>query len=206
MKVSLNWLRDFLDLDKSPSEIADILTSLGLEVEGWETVRPSPVDLDKVFTGKVLECERIPETDHLSATKVDVGDGVARSIVCGAPNVAAGQKVLVALPGANVFSKDGQLFQIGERKVKGVPSQGMICAKTNSALARTTAASWYCPPTHRSASQPPPTSKKNPTQSSKSASRPTAPTRRIISAWLWICELGYEYMKIPLSRYLHLTN
>lgn len=129
MKVSLNWLRDFLDLDKSPSEIADILTSLGLEVEGWETVRPSPVDLDKVLTGKVLECERIPETDHLSATKVDVGDGVVRSIVCGAPNVAAGQKVLVALPGANVFSKDGQLFQIGERKVKGVPSQGMICAQ-----------------------------------------------------------------------------
>ncbi|MBV6439751.1 MAG: phenylalanine--tRNA ligase subunit beta [Haliscomenobacteraceae bacterium CHB4] len=129
MKVSLNWLRDFLDLDKSPSEIADILTSLGLEVEGWETVRPSPVDLDKVFTGKVLECERIPDTDHLSATRVDVGDGSVRSIVCGAPNVAAGQKVLVALPGANVFSKDGQLFQIGERKVKGVPSQGMICAQ-----------------------------------------------------------------------------
>lgn len=129
MKVSLNWLRDFLDLHKSPAEIADILTSLGLEVEGWDTVRPSPVDLDKVFTGKVLECERIPETDHLSATKVDVGDGTVRSIVCGAPNVAAGQKVLVALPGANVFSKDGQLFQIGERKVKGVPSQGMICAQ-----------------------------------------------------------------------------
>ena len=129
MKVSLNWLRDFLDLDKSPSEIADILTSLGLEVEGWDTVRPSPVDLDKVLTGKVLECERIPDTDHLSATKVDVGDGAIRSIVCGAPNVAAGQKVLVALPGANVYSKDGQLFQIGERKVKGVPSQGMICAQ-----------------------------------------------------------------------------
>ncbi|MBX2890972.1 MAG: phenylalanine--tRNA ligase subunit beta [Saprospiraceae bacterium] len=129
MKVSLNWLRDFLDLDKTPSEIADILTSLGLEVEGWETVRPSPVDLDKVLTGKVLECERIPETDHLTATKVDVGDGVVRSIVCGAPNVAAGQKVFAALPGANVFSKDGQLFQIGERKVKGVPSQGMICAQ-----------------------------------------------------------------------------
>ncbi|MCB0527755.1 MAG: phenylalanine--tRNA ligase subunit beta [Saprospiraceae bacterium] len=129
MKVSLNWLRDFLDLDKSSSEIAEILTSLGLEVEGWEDVKPSPVDLDKVLTGKVLECERIPETDHLSATKVDVGDGVIRSIVCGAPNVAAGQKVFVALPGANVFSKDGQLFTIGERKVKGVPSQGMICAQ-----------------------------------------------------------------------------
>ena len=129
MKVSLNWLREFLDIDKSTSEIAEILTSLGLEVEGWEDVKPSPVDLDKVVTGHVLECERIPETDHLSATKVDVGDGVIRSIVCGAPNVAAGQKVFVALPGANVFSKDGQLFTIGERKVKGIPSQGMICAQ-----------------------------------------------------------------------------
>lgn len=129
MKVSLNWLRDFLDIHKNPSEIADILTSLGLEVEGWENVKPSPVDLDKVLTGLVLTCERIPDTDHLSATTVDVGDGTLRSVVCGAPNVAAGQKVFLALPGANVFSKDGTLFTIGERKVKGVASQGMICAE-----------------------------------------------------------------------------
>jgi len=129
MKVSLNWIREFLDLDKTPEEIADILTSLGLEVEGWDTVKPAPVDLDKVVTGRVLECARIPDTDHLSATQVDVGDGVVRSIVCGAPNVAAGQRVLVALPGTTVLSKDGQLFEIGERKVRGVPSQGMICAE-----------------------------------------------------------------------------
>lgn len=129
MKISLNWLREYLDLDKSPSEIADILTSLGLEVDGWDTVKPSPVDLDKVLTGYVTACAPIPDTDHLSATQVDVGDGTPRSIVCGAPNVAVGQKVLVALPGANVFSKDGTLFTIGERKVRGVPSQGMICAE-----------------------------------------------------------------------------
>lgn len=132
MKISLNWLRDHLDIDKTPPEIADILTSLGLEVDGWDTVKPSPVDLDKVLTGLVVECAPIPDTDHLSATKVDVGDpdgSGLRSIVCGAPNVAAGQKVLVALPGANVFSKDGTLFTIGERKVRGVPSQGMICAE-----------------------------------------------------------------------------
>ncbi|MFN4253801.1 MAG: phenylalanine--tRNA ligase subunit beta [Saprospiraceae bacterium] len=129
MKVSLNWLRDFLDIDKSPQQIEEILTSLGLEVEGWEEAKASPVDLDKVFTAQVIECERIPDTDHLSATKVDAGDGLVRSVVCGAPNVAAGQKVLLAVPGANVFSKDGQLFQIGERKVKGIPSQGMICAE-----------------------------------------------------------------------------
>ncbi len=129
MKVSLNWIREFLDLNKTPEEIADILTSLGLEVEGWDAVKPSPVDLDNVLTGRVLECTRIPDTDHLSATRVDVGDGTVRSIVCGAPNVAVGQHVLVALPGATVFSKDGQLFQIGERKVRGVPSQGMICAE-----------------------------------------------------------------------------
>ncbi|MEQ1746079.1 MAG: phenylalanine--tRNA ligase subunit beta [Saprospiraceae bacterium] len=129
MKVSLNWIREFLDLNKTPEEIADILTSLGLEVEGWDTVKPSPVDLDKVVTGRVLECSRIPDTDHLSATQVDVGDGTVRSIVCGAPNVAAGQRVLVALPGTKVLSKDGQVFEIGERKVRGVPSQGMICAE-----------------------------------------------------------------------------
>ncbi|MFN0175024.1 MAG: phenylalanine--tRNA ligase subunit beta [Saprospiraceae bacterium] len=129
MKVSLNWLREFLDIHKTPSEIAEILTSLGLEVEGWDAVKPSPVDLDKVLTGKVLTCERIPDTDHLSATTVDVGDGIVRSVVCGAPNVAAGQIVFLAVPGANVFSKDGELFTIGERKVKGVPSQGMICAE-----------------------------------------------------------------------------
>lgn len=137
MKVSLNWIRDFLDLNKTPAEIADILTSLGLEVEGWDEVKPSPVDLDKVVTGVVVECERIPDTDHLSATKVDVGDprqpGL-RSVVCGAPNVAVGQKVFVALPGANVFSKDGQLFTIAERKVRGVPSQGMICAEDELGL------------------------------------------------------------------------
>ena len=129
MKISLNWIRDFLDLDKEPSEIADILTSLGLEVEGLEDVKPSAVDLDKVFTGRVVACEPIPDTDHLSATTVDLGDGTLRSIVCGAPNVAAGQKVLVAVPGANVFSKDGSLFTIGERKVRGVMSAGMICAE-----------------------------------------------------------------------------
>jgi len=129
MKISLNWLREYLDLDKSPSEIADTLTSLGLEVDGWDTIKPSPVDLDKVLTGYVIACAPIPDTDHLSATQVDVGDGTPRSIVCGAPNVAVGQKVLVALPGANVFSKDGTLFTIGERKVRGVPSQGMICAE-----------------------------------------------------------------------------
>ncbi len=129
MKVSLNWLREFLDIDKTPEEIADILTSLGLEVEGWEKVSPVPVDLERVFTGIVVECSRIPESDHLSATRVDVGDGQLRSIVCGAPNVGAGQRVLVALPGARVLGKDSQLFEITERKVRGVLSQGMICAE-----------------------------------------------------------------------------
>jgi phenylalanyl-tRNA synthetase beta chain len=146
MKVSLNWLRDFLDIHKSPVEIADILTSLGLEVEGWDTVKPSPVDLDKVLTGKVLTCERIPDTDHLSATTVDVGDGVIRSVVCGAPNVAAGQMVFLAVPGANVFSKDGSLFTIGERKVKGVPSQGMICAEDELGLGHDHAGIIVLPP------------------------------------------------------------
>ncbi|MCE2820986.1 MAG: phenylalanine--tRNA ligase subunit beta [Saprospiraceae bacterium] len=134
MKISLNLLRDFLDIHKSPSEIADILTSLGLESEGFETVKTSPADLDKVLTAKVLTCEKIPDTDHLSATTVDAGDGVVRSVVCGAPNVAAGQMVFLAIPGANVFTKDGTLFTIGERKVRGVASQGMICAQDELGL------------------------------------------------------------------------
>ncbi len=134
MKVSLNWLREFLDINKKPEEIAEILTSLGLEVEGWEQVSPSPVDLERVFTGVVVECTRIPDSDHLSATRVDVGDGQLRSIVCGAHNVAAGQHVLVALPGARVLGKDGQPFQIAERKVRGVLSQGMICAEDELGL------------------------------------------------------------------------
>ncbi len=129
MKVSLNWLKELLDLDKKPEEIADILTSIGLEVEDWERVSPSPVDLDRVITGEVVECTRIPETDHLSATRVDVGDGRLRSVVCGAPNVAVGQRVLVALPGARVLGKDGQPFAIAERKVRNVLSEGMICAE-----------------------------------------------------------------------------
>jgi phenylalanyl-tRNA synthetase beta chain len=140
MKISLNWLRDFLVLHNTPTEIADILTSLGLEVEGFEEVKTSPADLDKVVTGLVTACEPIPDTDHLSATQVEVSDpahpGQTRtlSIVCGAPNVATGQKVFVALPGANVFSKDGTLFTIAERKVRGVPSQGMICAEDELGL------------------------------------------------------------------------
>lgn len=149
MKVSLNWLREFLDLNKTPQEIADILTSLGLEVEGWETVKPSPVDLHKVVTGLVTVCERIPDTDHLSATQVDVGDPdypSGRSVVCGAPNVAVGQKVLVALPGAQVFSKDGTLFQIAERKVRGVASQGMICAEDELGLGHDHAGIMVLPP------------------------------------------------------------
>lgn len=146
MKISLSWIRDFLDLDKQTSEIADILTSLGLEVEGWDEVKPSAADLDMVFTGLVTECAPIPDTDHLSATQVDLGDGDLRSIVCGAPNVAAGQKVLVAVPGARVFSKDGALFTIGERKVRGVLSQGMICAEDELGIGHDHAGIMVLPP------------------------------------------------------------
>lgn len=146
MKVSLNWIRAMLDLQKSPTEIADILTSLGLEVESIETVSPSEADLDKILSARVLTCERIPDTDHLSATKVDVGDGVIRSVVCGAPNVAAGQMVFVALPGARVLSKDGARFSIAERKVKGVPSQGMICAVDEMGLGTDHSGIFILPP------------------------------------------------------------
>ena len=134
MKLSLNWIREWTEFEYTPEETAEILTSLGLEVEGWEAVKPSAADLDKVFTAYVASCQPIPDTDHLSATEVETGDGIRRSVVCGAPNVAAGQKVLLAVPGARVFGKDGALFAIGERKVRGVLSQGMICAQDELGL------------------------------------------------------------------------
>jgi phenylalanyl-tRNA synthetase beta chain len=136
MKISSNWLRELTGTDKKPHEIADILTSLGLEVEGMKEVKSSEVDLDRVVTAHVVACAPIPDTDHLSATMVDTGDGQVRSVVCGAPNIALGQKVLVALPGARVFSKDGQLFAIGERKVRGVMSSGMVCAEDELGIGR----------------------------------------------------------------------
>ncbi len=128
MKISYNWLREYLDFGSGPDELSSVLTSLGLEVEGmeeWVSVRGG---MKGVVVGRVLTCERHPDADRLSVTTVDTGGTEPLHIVCGAPNVAAGQLVAVALPGTMVFHGDEQ-FEIKRSKIRGQLSEGMICAE-----------------------------------------------------------------------------
>lgn len=128
MKISLNWLKKYLDLPLDPEKIGDLLTSLGLEVEGLEKIEAGHNGLAGIVVGKVLTCEKHPDADRLSLCTVDIGGNEPLSIVCGAPNVAAGQKVLVATAGATVLGKDGESFVIKSGKIRGAASEGMICA------------------------------------------------------------------------------
>lgn len=125
MKVSYNWLKDYLECDLTPQQMADIMTSIGIEVDGVEETEQVPGGLANVVVARVLECEAHPDSDHLHITKVDDGTGEPLTVVCGAPNVAAGQKVLFARIGA-VLPGD---FKIKKSKIRGVESMGMICAE-----------------------------------------------------------------------------
>ena len=128
MKISYNWLREYLNFDAEPDELSAILTSIGLEVEGveeWESVKGG---MKGVVIGRVLSCERHPDADRLSVTTVDAGGPEPLHIVCGAPNVAAGQVVAVAVPGTMIFKGDEQ-FEIKRSKIRGQLSEGMICAE-----------------------------------------------------------------------------
>lgn len=128
MNVSYNWLKEYIDLPLSPQETADALTSIGLESGGVEEVESVRGGLRGIVIGKVLTCEEHPNSDHLHITTVDLGDGEPKQIVCGAPNVAAGQTVVVATVGATLYSGD-ESFQIKRSKIRGVESLGMICAE-----------------------------------------------------------------------------
>ena len=128
MKISYNWLREYLDFNAGPDELSSVLTSLGLEVEGMEEWVSVKGGMKGVVVGRVLTCERHPDADRLSVTTVDAGGTEPLHIVCGAPNVAAGQLVAVALPGTMVFHGDGQ-FEIKRSKIRGQLSEGMICAE-----------------------------------------------------------------------------
>lgn len=128
MKISINRLKDFIALDHSPKEIASLLTGSGLEVEGigrFESIRGG---LEGVVIGEVLTCERHPNADKLSVTTVDVGGEIV-PIVCGAPNVAKGQKVVVAKEGSVLYPVSGEPLEIKKAKIRGEVSQGMICAE-----------------------------------------------------------------------------
>jgi len=125
MKLSYNWLKDYLKCDLSPQQIAEVMTSIGIEVDGVEEQEQIPGGLAGVVVAQVVECVEHPDSDHLHVTKVDTGAGEPVTVVCGAPNVAAGQKVLFAQIGT-VLPGD---FKIKKSKIRGVESFGMICAE-----------------------------------------------------------------------------
>ena len=129
MNISYNWLKEYLDFDLTPGQLADTLTSIGLETGSVEEVESVKGGLKGLVIGKVLTCEEHPNSDHLHITTVDLGDGAATQIVCGAPNVAAGQTVVVATVGTVLYGPDGSSFQIKKSKIRGVESFGMICAE-----------------------------------------------------------------------------
>ena len=134
MKISYNWLRHYVELNETPEETAQILTSIGLEVEAMERIEAVKGGLHGVLVGHVLTCTRHPDADRLSVTTVDTGGAEALQIVCGAPNVAAGQKVAVATVGATLYFASGEEVKIKKSKIRGVESFGMICAEDELGL------------------------------------------------------------------------
>lgn len=134
MKISYNWLRQYVDINISAEKVAELLTFGGLEVEGVERIETIKGGLRNYFVGEVLTCEMHPNSDHLHLTTVDVGGERPLNIVCGAPNVAKGQKVIVATIGAKVYTSDEEFFEIKKSKLRGELSEGMICSEKELGL------------------------------------------------------------------------
>ncbi|MDL2211077.1 phenylalanine--tRNA ligase subunit beta [Bacteroides sp. OttesenSCG-928-M17] len=133
MNISYNWLKEYVDFSLTPNEVADALTSIGLETGGVEEVQTIKGGLEGLVIGEVLTCVDHPNSDHLHITTVNLGTGEPVQIVCGAANVAAGQKVVVATLGATLYSGDDS-FTIKKSKIRGVESNGMICAEDEIGL------------------------------------------------------------------------
>ncbi len=134
MKISYNWLKNYVDFNLTPKDLGEVLTGVGLEVEDITPYETLKGGLEGVVIGEVKECGKHPDADKLSVTKVDVGTGDLLQIVCGAPNVAAGQKVIVALVGSTLYPTAGDKIQIKKAKIRGVESFGMICAEDEIGL------------------------------------------------------------------------
>jgi phenylalanyl-tRNA synthetase beta chain len=134
MKISYNWLKEFLNITETPEEISTILTGTGLEVESLEKVQAIPGGLEGLVIGYVKEIAPHPNADRLRITKLDVGAGEDIQVVCGAANVDAGQKVVVATVGTTVHPTQGEPFQINKSKIRGEVSEGMICAEDEIGL------------------------------------------------------------------------
>ncbi len=134
MKISYNWLKQYINTDVSPEEISKLLTDCGLEVESMETFESIKGGLQGIVVGEVKTRAQHPNADRLSVTTVDVGTGTDLHVVCGAANVAAGKKVVVATIGATIYPSEGEPFKIKESKIRGELSQGMICAEDELGL------------------------------------------------------------------------
>jgi phenylalanyl-tRNA synthetase beta chain len=135
MKISYNWLKDFIDITFNPEKLAEILTNIGLEVEAMETYEEVAGGLKGFIIGEVITCRKHPNADKLSLTNVNIGNGQLLHIVCGAPNVAAGQKVVVATIGTKLYMGD-KSFTIQKTKIRGEESEGMICAEDEIGLGK----------------------------------------------------------------------
>lgn len=134
MKISYNWLKDFLDIDWPSNKVENLLTDLGLEVEGVELFESVKGSLQGVVVGKVLECKKHPNADRLKLTKVDIGQKEPVQIVCGAPNVDKDQWIPVATVGSTLYNTKGEALQIKKGKIRGEVSFGMICAEDEIGL------------------------------------------------------------------------
>lgn len=134
MKISYNWLKQYIDLNLPAERTGELLTDCGLEVEGIEEVQSIKGGLEGLVIGEVLTCEKHPNADKLSVTTVNVGNDSNLNIVCGAPNVAAGQKVVVATVGTTLYTPEGDSFKIKKGKIRGEVSEGMICAEDEIGL------------------------------------------------------------------------
>ncbi|GAB5400058.1 MAG: phenylalanine--tRNA ligase subunit beta [Aureisphaera sp.] len=134
MKISYNWLKQFINVDWNAEKTGELLTDLGLEIEGIVPFTSIPGGLKGIVVGEVLECIQHPNADRLKLTKVDLGNGEPIQIVCGAPNVDAGQKVPVATVGTTLYDNEGNPWQIKKGKIRGEVSMGMICAEDELGL------------------------------------------------------------------------
>ena len=128
MKISYNWIRQYINFKESPEEIAALLTASGLEVENSEPWQSVKGGLEGIIVGEVVQCDKHPGADRLSLCKVNSGSGDLLQIVCGAPNVAAGQKVMLATVGTKLIPFSGEPFEIRKSKIRGEVSEGMLCA------------------------------------------------------------------------------
>lgn len=134
MNISYKWLKDHIDIDTKPEELSLILTNVGLEVEVLDVVQSIPGGLAGLVIGEVKSCEQHPNADKLKVTTVDVGQADLLHIVCGAPNVAVGQKVIVATVGSTVHPTSGEPFKINKSKIRGEVSEGMLCGEDEVGL------------------------------------------------------------------------